>query len=61
MNKTLARLNISILEDEKYKLVAAIESCKGNPIYEDGKHINKLSKKINDIDKIVEYLKETFL
>lgn len=61
MNKTLARLNISILKHEKERLLLAIGSCKESIYYQDEKHISKLEKKVKDIDRIVKYLNENFL
>ena len=59
MNKTLTKLNISILKTEIIRLELAIESCKNNSFYkEDDKHILKLEKKVKDINRIISELKE---
>lgn len=61
LNKTLINLNISILKNEKDKLISAIEHCKVGRLKDEEytlKHIAKMEKKVKNIDRIIEYYKE---
>lgn len=60
LNKTLINLNISILKNEKDRLIRAIENCKESRLKDDEytlKHIAKMEKKIKNIDRIIEHYK----
>lgn len=61
LNKTLINLNVSILKNEKDRLLRAIEHCKQGRLKDEEstlKHIDKLEKKVRNIDRIIEHYKE---